>query len=78
MARESLSSKVSITIELTSQEIALIKQITQLQGDGEAVVRGVREFLRISHLRELKTASGKLDFEDRSASLRALELDVLH
>jgi len=75
MTRESLSSKMSITIELASQEIALIKQITQLKGDGEA---GVREFLRISHLRELKTASGKLDFQDRSASLRAFELDVPH
>lgn len=69
---------MSITIELTSQEIAQIKQITQLHGDSEAVIQAVREFLRVSRLRELKVASGKLDFEDRSASLEALELDKSH
>ena len=69
---------MSITIELTSQEIAQIKQITQLHGDSEAVIQAVREFLRISRLRKLKAASGKLDFEDRSASLEASELDISH
>jgi Arc/MetJ family transcription regulator len=69
---------MNITIELTSQEIAQIKQITQLHGDSEAVIQAVREFLRVSRLRELKAASGKLDFEDRPASLEALELDTSH
>jgi Arc/MetJ family transcription regulator len=69
---------MSITIELTSQELAQIKQITQLHGDSEAVIQAVREFLRVSRLRELKAASGKLDFEDRSPSLETLELDISH
>jgi Arc/MetJ family transcription regulator len=67
-----------ITIEFTSQEIAQIKQITQLHTDSEAVTQAAREFLRISRLRELKAASGKLDFEDQSTSLEALELDKSH
>jgi hypothetical protein len=65
---------MSVTIELTTQEIAQIKQLTQQAEDSQAVSRAVREFLRISRLRELKSASGKVEFEDPSVRLESLEL----
>jgi Arc/MetJ family transcription regulator len=65
---------MSVTIELTSQEIAQLMQITRASGDIEAVSHAVREFLRLSGLRELKTVSGKIEFEDRSTELETLEL----
>ena len=55
---------MSISIEMTAQEIASLKQITKLENDAEAVTKAVREFLRLSRLRELKAVSGKVDFEN--------------
>jgi hypothetical protein len=54
---------VSITIELPPQELAAIKQLTRLENDADAIVQAAREFIRIIRLRELKSASGKVDFE---------------
>jgi hypothetical protein len=66
---------VSVTIELTSQEILQLKQLTRQTGDSEAVNQAVREFLRMAHLRQLKSASGKVDFVDPSVQLESLEID---
>jgi hypothetical protein len=66
---------VSVTIDLTSQEIAQLKQLTQQSGDTEAVNHAVREFLRIAHLRQLKSVSGKVEFDDPSTQLELLELE---
>ena len=65
---------MSVTIELTSREMAQLRQITRASGDIEAVSQAVREFLRQSRLRELKTVSGKVEFEDCAAELELLEL----
>jgi hypothetical protein len=65
---------MSITIDLTHQEIVQLKQITQHTGDTEAVSQAVRDFLRQSRLRELKSVSGKLDFADPSATPESLEI----
>lgn len=65
---------MSIKIELPALELALLKKITKLDDDAEAVLRATREFLRISRLRELKTASGKVDFVDDWKNLEELEL----
>jgi hypothetical protein len=54
---------MSITIELTAQEIAALRQLTKLENDAEAVIKAAREFLRMSRLRELKAASGKVEFD---------------
>jgi hypothetical protein len=64
---------VSIIIEMPAQEIAAIKQLTRLENDGEAVIQAAREFLRLSRLRELKSASG-VKFEDNWQALENLEL----
>lgn len=65
---------MSISIEMTPQEIAAIKQLTNLDDDAQAIVRAAREFLRMRRLRELKAASGKVDFELDWEALERLEL----
>ena len=55
---------MSLNIDMTAQEIALLKQIIQLDNDAEAVTKAAREFLRLSRLRELKAVSGRVDFEN--------------
>jgi hypothetical protein len=65
---------MSINIELPAPEIAALKQITKLDNEAEAVVKAAREFLRLTRLRELKGASGKVDFEDNWQQLETLEL----
>ena len=65
---------MSMDIELTSQEIANLKQITKLQNDAEAVTKAAREYLRLSKLRELKAVSGKVDFDVNWQKLEELEL----
>ena len=65
---------MSLTIDLTSEEVAEIKQITQVHDDAAAVTKAAREYLRQSRLRELKAVSGKVDYEDISERLESLEL----
>lgn len=63
-----------LNIEMTAQEIALLKRITQLDNDAEAVTKAAREFLRLSRLRELKAVSGKVDLENNGQELEEREL----
>ncbi|HZZ28106.1 MAG TPA: hypothetical protein VFE46_08895 [Pirellulales bacterium] len=65
---------MSITVELSGQELAMIRELTRIGNDAEAVVKAAREFVRISQLRELKAASGKVEFDDASEQLEAREL----
>lgn len=53
---------MSVTIDIPAQELAAIKQLTRLEDDAEAIVHAAREFIRIVRLRELKSASGKVEF----------------
>jgi len=66
---------MSITVTLSSEELAQIKQITQLDSDAEAVSRAAREFLRLVGLRQLKSVSGQVDYEENWQQLESLELD---
>jgi hypothetical protein len=68
---------MSVAVELTSEEIAQIKQLTRLDDDSQAVGKAVREFLRLSRLRELKAVSGKVDFVDNWKQLESLELEEM-
>ncbi len=65
---------MSIRIELTTQEITALKLATRLENDAEAVAKAAREFLRLSRLRELKTVSGKVEFDTNWQELEELEL----
>jgi len=65
---------VSITVTLSTAEIAEIRKLTQVDSDSEAVSRAVREFLRISRLRQLKSVSGRVEYEENWQGLESLEL----
>jgi len=67
-------SEMGISVTLSSDELAQIKQITQTKSDSEAISRAVREFLRFSQLCQLKAISGRVGYEDRSDQLEALEI----
>jgi hypothetical protein len=65
---------MSVTVNLSSDEVAQIKRFTDLENENEAVTKAAREFLRVTQLRELKAASGKLDYQDAGDAMEALEL----
>jgi hypothetical protein len=65
---------MSIRIEMTLQEIAALRQLTRIENDAGAVSAAAREFLRLSWLRELKTAPGCVDFDSNWQELEALEV----
>jgi hypothetical protein len=65
---------MSISVDLTVQEVAALKRLTKLENDADAVTKAAREFLRLSRLRELKAVSGKVEFEDNWQELEQLEL----
>lgn len=65
---------MSVTIDLSDNEIDLLKQLTALEHNSDAAAKAVREFLRICQLRELKAVSGKVDYHDVSPAMEALEL----
>jgi hypothetical protein len=66
---------MSIDVALTPQEVLALKRITNAQDDAQAVTQAAREFLRLVQLRELKAASGKVEFASNWQQLEALELD---
>ena len=65
---------MSITIEMSAQEIAALKQLTRLDNDAEAVIQAAREFLRLGRLRELKAVSGAVEFQSNWQELEELEM----
>jgi hypothetical protein len=64
-----------IDVPLTPEEVVALKRITNAQDDAQAITQAVREFLRLVHLRELKIASGRVEFETNWRQLEALQLD---
>jgi hypothetical protein len=69
---------MSVTINLSSDELAQIKRLTELDNENDAVTKAAREFLRVAQLRELKTVSGKVDHQDVSDAMEAMELRERH
>ncbi len=65
---------MSIQVELPPQDVAALRQLTKSDNDADAVTIAAREFLRQSRLRELKAASGKVDFALDWQELEAIEL----
>jgi hypothetical protein len=64
---------VSIIIEMPATEIAAIRKLTRIENDAEAITQAAREFLRLVGLRELKAASGKVEFNSNWQDLEELE-----
>ena len=65
---------MSVTVDLRDDEIAQIKRLTGVDSDSAAIAQAAREFLRLAQLKELKTASGTVDYQENWHSLEALEL----
>ncbi len=65
---------MSVTVNLSADEVAQIKRFTDIANEGDAVTKAAREFLRVVKLRELKAASGNVDYQDAGEALEALEL----
>ena len=65
---------MSITVNLSLDEVAEIKRLTRLDNENEAVAKAAREFLRVVQLQELKAVSGRLDYREVGEDLEALEL----
>jgi len=65
---------MNVTVNLSADEVAQIKRATEVDDEKEAVTKAVREFLRVAALRELSTASGKLDYSGVEEEMEALEL----
>ena len=68
---------MSLAVDLTSEEVAEIRQITRVEDDVAAVTKAAREYLRLCRLRELKAISGKVDYEDNSKQLESMELSEI-
>ena len=65
---------MSVTVDLSSDEVAQIKRFTDIENENEAVTKAAREFLRVIQLRELKAFSGKVDYQEVGEAMEALEL----
>jgi hypothetical protein len=65
---------MGIMVEIAPQELADLKRLTRLDGDADAVTAAAREFLRLSMVRELKSASGKVEFASNWEELEAIEV----
>jgi hypothetical protein len=65
---------MSLQVNLPPHVIAALKQLMKLENDAEAVERAAGEYLRLTRLRELKNASGRVEFEENWQKLGELEL----
>ena len=65
---------MNVTVDLSADEMAQIKRFTDVENENAAVTKAVREFLRVIQLRELKAASGKVDYHGVGEKMEALEL----
>jgi hypothetical protein len=69
---------MSVTVNLSADEVAQLKRATEVADEKEAVARAAREFLRVVKLRELEAASGKVDYAGVGEKMEALELREGH
>ncbi len=65
---------MSVTVHLSLDEVSQIQRFTELENESEAVTKAAREFLRVMQLRELKAASGNVDYQDVGEAMETLEL----
>lgn len=65
---------MSISIELSGEELVDLQNVTRQSDQAEAVLKAVREYLRMSRLRELIAVSGQIEFDDNWRELEAAEL----
>ena len=66
---------MSLGGNLSDEEIAQLRHVTNMSDDAEAVSAAAREYLRLVRLRELKSVSGRVEFEENWQELESLEAD---
>lgn len=66
---------MNLAITLSNEELSQLRDILAVQDDAEAVSKAARDYLRLVRLRELKSASGRVDFDDNWRELEKVELD---
>jgi len=66
---------MSLGVNLSDEEIAQLRHVTNMSDDAEAVSAAAREYLRLVRLRELKSVSGRVEFEENWQELESLEAD---
>ena len=64
---------MNLAVNLSDEEIAQLRNVTKMSDDAEAVSTAAREYLRLARLRELKSVSGKVEFEENWQELESLE-----
>lgn len=65
---------MTTTIDLTDQELAELKSLTN-QSDAQAAVRcATAEYLRFARRKRLKELSGRVDMDDNWRELEAAEM----
>jgi hypothetical protein len=65
---------MTATVNLTPEEIAEIQTLTQQKDVGEAIRAAMREYVRYARRQELKSLSGKVEFQDNWQVLEEAEL----
>jgi len=66
---------MTITIEIAPNDLALLKEMTKVDDDAQAVVHAAREYMRIVGLRELMNISGKIEVDETWRELDRVELE---
>jgi hypothetical protein len=64
---------MNLAVSLSDEEIAQLRHVTKMSDAAEAVSAAAREYLRLVRLRELKSVSGKVEFEENWQELESLE-----
>lgn len=65
---------MSVNVEISQNDLAEIQEITGIDDDAECIIAAIKEFIRIRRLRELKFASGRVEYEERLNELDQLDL----
>lgn len=66
---------MTINVDISPQDLAALKRLAHLEDDAEVVVWATGELLRLARLRELKSVSGKADFDTNWPALERGELN---
>jgi hypothetical protein len=65
---------MNLAIGLSDQELSELQIVTNSDSATEAVTRAAREFLRTAGLKQLKSVSGKVEFDLDWHAVEQLEL----
>ena len=65
---------MNLVLSLSVEEIQQLREVLGASDDADAVSKAAREYLRLIRLRQLKSVSGKVEFDDNSKELESLEM----